>query len=185
MIEPLNPRILSALVRDDDDGDNKYVPMAKRCLNENRNLSGGVSHLLDTYKAFQAHLWQHDIPCGHERGADSWHIEFLVCTQCKSSASSPNHALQRILLLATSASILRPSKVSSMFMYEKSLTSHSASSTILKTGKQCSNGCGSMVIGARSLDLYPSSILKSSASFKMTAVSPVTAAGRMGMPLQV
>ncbi|KAM0805769.1 hypothetical protein BDR22DRAFT_182480 [Usnea florida] len=77
MIEPLNPRILSALLRDYDDDENKYVPMAKRCLNEHRNLSAGVSHLLDTYKAFQAHLWQHDIPCGHERGADSWHIEFL------------------------------------------------------------------------------------------------------------
>ena len=90
MIEPLDPRILSALVRDHDDCDNKYVPMAKRCLNERRNLSGGVSHLLNTYKAFQAHLWQHDIPCGHERGADSWHIEFLVCTQCQSTTSSAN-----------------------------------------------------------------------------------------------
>ena len=91
MIEPLDPRILSALLRDDDDDGNKYVPMAKRCLNENRNLSAGVSHLLDTYKAFQAHLWQHDIPCGHERGADSWHIEFLVRTQCQFTASSTNH----------------------------------------------------------------------------------------------
>ena len=82
MIEPLDPRILSALTRDHDDDDNKYVPMAKRCLNEHSNLSGGVSHLLETYKAFQAQLWQHDIPCGHERGADSWHIEFRVCAQC-------------------------------------------------------------------------------------------------------
>ena len=52
-----------------------------------------------------------------------------------------------------------------MFMCETSLTSLYASSTILKTGKQYSNGCGSIVIGARSLDLYPNSILKSSASF--------------------
>ena len=184
MIEPLDPRILSALARDHDDDDNKYVPMAKRCLNEHRNLSGGVSHLLETYKAFQAQLWQHDIPCGHERGADSWHIEFRVCTQYQSTASSPNHRLQRILPSATSASIPRPLKVSSMFMCATSLSSQSAYSTILKIGKQCSNGCGSTVTDAKSLDLYPNSILKSSASFTMTAMAPVTAARRMGIRIQ-
>ena len=136
MIEPLDSRILSALAcDDDDDNDNTFVPMAKRSLNENRNLSGGVSCLLETYKAFKAQLWQDEPPdADNKKGADSWHIRFRVYTQCQSTASLANYRSQRILHLATFASILRPLKLSSMFMYAKSLSSLSASSTTLKTG---------------------------------------------------
>lgn len=135
MIEALDSRVLSALMRHGGDDENLFVTMAKRSLNESRNLSGGVLCLLETYGAFTAQLWPHHIPCGdNTRGPDSWHIQFRVCTQCQSTASSANHRPQRILLLATFASILRPLKVSSMFMCATSLSSLSASSTTLEIG---------------------------------------------------
>ena len=86
MIPPLDPRILSQLLRDavcfGADADHLLVEMAKRALNENRNLSGGVLCLLETYGAFKAQLWPYDIPLSHNvRGAKSWHIRFRVCTQ--------------------------------------------------------------------------------------------------------
>ena len=92
MLPPLDSRILSALVcDDDDDADSEFVIQAKRRLKTDRNLSLGVLLLLQTYGRFLAQLHQDRVPMYHERwGADSWHIAFRVRMPWQMSVSSTN-----------------------------------------------------------------------------------------------
>lgn len=161
MLQPLDPRILSALVRDDDDADSIFIPQAKRRLNEDRNLSLGVQLSLELYGRFKAQLYQDKAPNDDNRkGAERWHIRFRVRMQCRYTASFSNHHLYRALPLVTSASVPRPLKVLSIFMCSISLFFQSGSLIALRIGNPCSNGCGNMVTSAKSLDPYPSSTLE-------------------------
>ena len=79
MIHPLDPCTLSAFFRGREKSDSFTLDQAKRCMNEDRNLSQGVRMLLGLHPWFQPRLYQKEVPMDDElEGAKDWHVRFNV-----------------------------------------------------------------------------------------------------------
>lgn len=80
MLQPLDPRNLNALVRDDDDeADNWHIYAAKKWLTEADSWSEGVVRLLKACKS-KPKLRNFKWPCRDDTTTtEEWHIEIYVC----------------------------------------------------------------------------------------------------------
>lgn len=77
MLVPLEEELLAALVPNSGDEEHPYLRMARRSLEEDRDLGAGVSNLLRPWRPFGSILSCDSLEDDWS-SKGKWHIKFLV-----------------------------------------------------------------------------------------------------------